>query len=72
MLLNDVAVPLARGRSAARLRRHAELSLFTVNFERHDANSRYYGVFGPSQHFCGDFVTATTKIKKTLPVASVP
>ncbi len=45
MFLNDVAVPVARSFSAARLRRNAELSLFAVGFERHGTLTHAFSVF---------------------------
>ena len=36
MFLNDVAVTAAAALAAARLRRHAEFSFFSVNFESHE------------------------------------
>jgi hypothetical protein len=47
MLLDDIGVPAAPATAAARLRRYAELPLFTVNFERHGTSIRALRRFPP-------------------------
>ena len=45
MLLNDIAVTAAGAFAAARLRGHAELSLFAVSFESHEALTHAFAAF---------------------------